>query len=143
MRKSSNGNLSEKKGGIMMKLKNKKSMLVIVLLLLVGVSVKYVAGTYAKYTSTISAEGSATVAKWAFSEDNSSTSLAINLTTTVNATSLESGKIAPGTEGNFTLELSNATSDVGVQFDITFTGATNVPSNLSASISSTDEGFTK
>jgi len=128
MKRSSNENVNDLKGGVMMKSKNK--MLIIVLLLLVGVSVKYVAGTYAKYTATVTAEGSATVAKWAFSQDNASTSLAINLTTTADATSLVSGKIAPGTAGNFTLALSNENSDVGVKFDITFTGATNIPSNL-------------
>ena len=109
----------------------KKSLyLVIALLLVVGVSIRYVAGTYAKYTSTLNASGTATVAKWAFTDDNTSTALTLNLTTSVNATSLVSGKIAPGTEGNFALNLSNATSDVGVQFTISFADTTNVPSNL-------------
>jgi len=109
----------------------KKSLyLVIALLLVVGVSIRYVAGTYAKYTSTLSASGTATVAKWAFTEENTSTALTLNLTTTVDPTSLVSGKIAPGTEGNFALRLSNTTSDVGVAFTISFASTTNVPTNL-------------
>lgn len=122
-----------------MKLGNKKStFLIIALLLTVGVSIKYVAGTYAKYTSTLPAvSGSASVAKWAFTTDNSSVALNINLTTTVDNTSLASGKIAPGTAGNFTLALSNATSDVGVQFTISFSGISNVPSNLTFTVGNT------
>ena len=108
----------------------KKKYFVIALLIAVGVSIRYVAGTYAKYTSTITGSGTATVAKWAFTDDNSSTALTFNLTTTVDQTSLINGKIAPGTEGNFQFTLSNATSDVGVEFTVSFAGATNVPSNL-------------
>ena len=108
----------------------KKKYFVIALLIALGVSIRYVAGTYAKYTSTISGSGTASVAKWAFTDDNTSTTLTLNLTSTVNQTSLVNGKIAPGTEGNFSFRLNNLTSDVGVQFTISFAGATNVPANL-------------
>ena len=117
------------KGGKDMKT-NKKAIGIGVLLLLVGISVKYVAGTYAKYTSEITAQGTATVAKWAFDTDNASGALAINLTSTVNATSLVSGKIAPGTSGSFVIAVSNANSEVGVEYNISFDSAANVPSNL-------------
>ena len=99
-------------------------------MILVGVSVRYVAGTYAKYTSTLTASGTATVAKWAFTDDNSNVDLDLDLTTSVDPTSLVQDRIAPGTAGSFELELSNATSEVGVEFTITFSTATNIPTNL-------------
>lgn len=122
---------NNKKGGINMKGKKNITMyLSIVLLLLVGVSIRYVAGTYAKYTSTINGSGTISVAKWAFTTDNSSTAINLNLSTAVQATSLAADKIAPGTAGSFDLVLSNATSDVGVAFTVTFSGATGIPQNL-------------
>lgn len=120
-----------KKGGINMKGKKNITMyLSIVLLLLVGVSIRYVAGTYAKYTSTVSASGTATVAKWAFDTDNSSTTVALDLTTVIDETSLVDEKIAPGTAGNFNIELSNENSEVGVSFTVSFGTASGIPSNL-------------
>lgn len=122
---------NNKKGGINMKGKKNITMyLSIVLLLLVGVSIRYVAGTYAKYTSTINGSGTISVAKWAFTTDNSSTAINLNLSPAADPTSLVNGKIAPGTSGSFNLVLSNATSEVGVEFTVTFTGVTGKPQNL-------------
>ena len=110
--------------------KNRKGLLVIVLLLLVGLTGGYVASTYAKYTSEVTGTGSVTVAKWDFANENSSVDLELDLTTAVNATSLVDGKIAPGTEGDFILKLSNKNSEVGVEFTVDFTTATGIPQNL-------------
>lgn len=118
------------KGGKNMKSNKRKTIIIIVLLLLVGVSIRYVAGTYAKYTSSVNASGTATVAKWAFDTDNASSALTINLTSTVDATSLTSGKIAPGTSGTFVIAVDNTTSEVGVQYTVSFGSAQNVPQNL-------------
>lgn len=113
--------------------KNGKSVLVImVLLLLVGISLSYVAGTYAKYTTSINnVSGNATVAKWAFGTDNNSTSFNVNLTdTTISNTTLVEDKIAPGTEGTFDINLINTNSEVGVDWKVTIGSVTNLPTNL-------------
>lgn len=117
------------KGGNSMK-KRKKRIGLIVLLILFGVTAGYVANTYAKYTAQVSGSGTATVAKWAFETDNANTNFTINLDGTVDASTLMNERIAPGTSGSFDIALSNANSEVGVSFTISFSNAQNVPSNL-------------
>lgn len=111
--------------------KKKESLLLLVLLLLVGISFSYVAGTYAKYVASFDNEGTATVAKWAFEAENKETDLEVALGETYDAESLVSGKIAPGTKGNFSIKLTNKDSEVGVQYSISLKeiGDT-VPANL-------------
>ena len=74
------------------------------------------------------------MATWAFESENNANALktfAINLTTTINDNSLlDSGKIAPGTAGNFVIQLNNQNSDVGIKFTIAFDDTDNVPANL-------------
>ena len=113
--------------------KKRNSLLVIVLLLLVGLTFGYVSSTYAKYTSKVdSGEGSATVAKWAFSTDNASTSttLEVKFTDTYDATTLDTGKIAPGTSGHFDVKLVNTNTETGVRFSVKLKSAEDVPTNL-------------
>ena len=112
-------------------MKKKKSLLIIVLLLLVGITSGYVASTYAKYTSQITDNnGTATVAKWAFSTDNPTQSLTINFSETYDASTLVAEKIAPGTSGSFNIALSNATTETGVNWTIQLNSVTNKPTNL-------------
>ncbi len=112
-------------------MKNKKSLLVLVLLLLVGITSAYVASTFAKYTSKIeNNNGTATVAKWAFTTDNSAQTLTVNLDNTPDPSTLVAGKIAPGTSGSFNIALSNATTETGVDWTISLKNVTNKPTNL-------------
>ena len=108
----------------------KLQLLIIVLLVLVGLTTGYVASTYAKYTSTVTGSGTATVAKWAFSTDNASQSITIALNPTVHASTLVNGKIAPGTTGSFNIALVNTNSEVGVDFSIALDSISNKPTNL-------------
>ena len=112
-------------------MKNKKTLLVLVLLLLVGITSGYVASTYAKYTSKLeNNNGTATVAKWAFTTDNSVQTLTVNLDNTPDPSTLVAGKIAPGTSGSFNIALSNATTETGVDWTISLKNVTNKPTNL-------------
>ena len=109
----------------------KKSLVLIVLLLLVGLTSGYVSRTYAKYVKTLAnATGTTTVAKWDFKAGTNYGVFEITLPETVNATTLVADRIAPGTSGTFTIDLDNTGSEVGVDFTITFSTATGVPSNL-------------
>lgn len=120
--------------------KSKKSLLVIALLLLVGLTSRYVASTYAKYTSTLpESTGTATVAKWAFTQDNTDAGtgntrvgkpLTINLDGTYDASTLIGGKIAPGTSGSFAIALVNTNTETGVDWTITLNSIANAPTNL-------------
>ena len=109
---------------------NKKSLMIIVLLLLVGLTAGYVASTYAKYTSTVSGSGTATVAKWAFSTENATQTITIDLGGTVDTTTLSADRIAPGTSGSFDVVLTNGDTEVGVDYSIMLTTITNQPTNL-------------
>lgn len=112
-------------------MKKKKSLLIIALLLLVGITSGYVASTYAKYTSQIIGNnGTATVAKWAFSTDNPAKTLTINFSGTYDASTLVAGKIAPGTSGFFNVALSNANTETGVDWTIKLNSVTGKPTNL-------------
>lgn len=112
-------------------MKNKKSLLVLVLLLLVGLTSGYVASTYAKYTSEIKDNnGEATVAKWAFTTDNTKQTLTINLAETPDASTLVNGKIAPGTSGSFDVALKNTNTETGVDWTIKLNDVSNKPTNL-------------
>ena len=108
----------------------KKAIGVLAIVLVICVTGIYVGETYAKYTASVSKEGTATVAKWSFSSDNSSTALTINLNGTIDESTLVDDRIAPGTSGSFSIALSNEHSEVGVDFTVAFSGSENVPSNL-------------
>lgn len=111
--------------------KQRKSLVMMALLLLVGGTFGYVANTYAKYTSKIEDNnGTATVAKWAFTTDNAQQSLTINLAETYDPTTLVANKIAPGTAGSFNVAVKNGTSEVGVNWTITLKDVANKPDNL-------------
>ncbi len=113
-----------------MKKFNKKGLVVVALLLLVGISTSKVAGTYAKYTGSVEKEGTMTVAKWAFDDDNKASTMSVNLTKTADATTLVDDKIAPGTEGSFSININNANSETGVNFEVSVGEITNAPKNL-------------
>ena len=112
-----------------------QKIFLVVLLVLVAISGGFVLGSSAKYTTVLQNKtGTAVVATWAFESENNANALktfAINLTTTINDNSLlDSGKIAPGTAGNFVIQLNNQNSDVGIKFTIAFDDTDNVPANL-------------
>ena len=102
-----------------MKKKNGKrsTILILVLLLLVGLSSAYVASTYAKYTEELTPKnGTAQIAKWAFKSDNETGTVTFALDHTYNSDTLVANKIAPGTEGYFTINLTNENTETGVHY---------------------------
>lgn len=110
---------------------NKKRLSVLILLLLVGLTSGYIANTYAKYASEIKDNnGTASVAKWKFTTDNTNQTLTIKLDNTPDASTLVGGKIAPGTSGSFNIKLTNGTTETGVDFTVKLKDITNIPTNL-------------
>ena len=109
----------------------KKAIFVIAVLIMIAITLTLVSSTYARYTATISRNGTATVAKWAFTADNSgSTTMNINFADTYHASTLVAGKIAPGTKGSLDISVSNASSEVGVEYTVTLGTITNSPTNI-------------
>ena len=95
----------------------------------------FVGGTFAKYVSTVTGSDTARVAKWAFTADSGSGDTDIDLTTAktfefdlfecVDANVDVDGAgdehvIAPGTSGDISVELTNA-SEVNAEYTIDYT----------------------
>lgn len=111
--------------------KKQKTMLVSILMILL--LIVFLAGfTFAKYYSSYNGIGRAQIAKWNFKVTDWSTSEteAISLINTAEDISLEDGKIAPGANGEFEIELDARDSEVDVKYMIEAVEAGNKPSNL-------------
>lgn len=113
-----------------MKEKTKKLIIVLcALLLLVGIGTG--GYTYAKYRTAEKGEGRADVAKWSFKVGTEEESIQnIQLINTVDKDTLVNGKIAPGTSGEFFINLDASESEVGVDYEVKFTNEKNKPTNI-------------
>lgn len=93
-------------------------------------------GTLAKYTTSVSGTGTATVAKWAFkagSTDGGTSISTFKLTDTTVGTGVAAGKIAPGTKGEIPIYVDLTGTEVAteIKVDISVTDDTNnLPDNL-------------
>lgn len=113
-----------------MKEKTKKLMILLcVLLLLIGVGTG--GYTYAKYRTAEKGGGQADIAKWSFKVGTEDEQIQnIKLVNTVDKDTLVNGKIAPGTSGEFFINLDATGSEVGVDYEVKFTNEQNKPSNI-------------
>lgn len=114
-----------------MKKDNKLVKFTVFVLLITIVALVLVAGTYAKYTSEVSGASTATVAKWQITANGTDITVSnptvtfdlfktINDTGNTNAeTDVINSKIAPGTAGEFKLDIKNL-SEVTAKYKITF-----------------------
>ncbi len=83
------------------------------------VTTSMLSGTLAKYTTTIDASASATVALWSVGTDVEDAIVSLFDTTYDNVVE---DRVAPGTSGGFDIELENA-SEVDVLYTVTMTVA--------------------
>ena len=121
--------------------KTSKSLL-FALILGIAILASAVGGTYAKYTEKVEKEAKATVAKWAFADDNTTQSnYKFAVSETYDASTLVNGKIAPGTKGTFEINLVNTNTDTAVGFEILFANMANKPTNFH--LYRTEDGSTK
>ena len=111
-------------------MKKAKTLVLMVTLMAVVFGTYFIAGTYAKYTSTSNGTATVSVAKWAFSQDNAATEVKVNLEDTIDASTLVAGKIAPGTKGGFGVNVNSKDTEVAVDFTVSITAVGNLPSNL-------------
>ena len=122
---------------------NMKKIAIVALVAIIAVGSYFVSGTYAKYTSQVSGNNSANVAKWSFVVNNKSFTTAESLEqaytfdlfktildtkTSADETDVDDNLIAPGTKGEITLKIDN-TSEVNATYAIAFnaTNASNIP----------------
>lgn len=114
--------------------KNHTARLGALALALTLVSTCLMGGTLAKYTTTVTGTATATVAKWVFNAydatDNTK-QFNVKLTDTALNGKVTAGKIAPGTDGSFTIEIDATDSEVALDYIIAFSNIINKPKNLS------------
>lgn len=133
-----------------MRRKSVKIILLAALILIVGVSFGTMY-TNAKYTSTVTGQASASVAKYVFNvsaKDSYKTADTISnltLAKTCNASTLANGKIAPGTSGSFDIILNANGSDVAIGYEVTFAAknTNKLPTNLKLKLDGADWDFSK
>ena len=110
-------------------MKKRNSIVVLALLFVAVLTGVVVFNTIAKYTSEITKSGDASVAAWNFATDNAGTTLTFGIPTTADANVLVDQKLAPGTYGSFTINVTN-TSDVGADVTLALQSITGKPTNL-------------
>ena len=86
---------------------------------------------YAKYKTTLTGNGTATVAKWSFKVNGQTQTIPdIDLATKMKkVNNVAENKLAPGTEGSFELNLDATGSEVAIDYNIKLI-VTEKPTNL-------------
>ena len=110
-----------------------------VLLVAVLLSTCAIAGTFAKFTSEVTGEITAKVAKWDIEFKNGEDVVVEDFNFTLQDTmsrdeNVNDGVIAPGTKGEYTLKITN-NSDVKVEYDVVVTPGNDFPAGLTFSVS--------
>ena len=110
-------------------MKNKKKVIG-VLVLITLIAVIFLAGyTFARYYKSINAgSGVASIARWSFGSKN--TDAIINLS---------EEKIAPGSNGQFEIEVDATDSEVDVEYEILVSKEKNIPTNMKFHAETKDE----
>ena len=110
-------------------MKNKKKMGGILLLISL-ILVIFLAGyTFARYYKSINAGGtSASIARWSFGSKNEKTII-----------NLSEEKIAPGSSGQFEIEVDATNSEVDVDYEILVSEEKNIPTNMKFYAQTKDE----
>lgn len=110
----------------------KKKKVLIVFTILLVVIIAFIGGqAYAKYVSEVRGEGIAEVATWNFKVNGQNEQVEqINLVSTCDNETLVNNKIAPGTSGSFNIIVDATGSEVGINYDISFTEENDKPQNL-------------
>ena len=110
--------------------KRQRTIFIAIILFLIGLVMVFI-GTYAYYQTQITGTVSGTVAAWSFKANNSASNFTLNLTPkTEQSTRTLNSTVAPGTSGSFKITLSAVGSALAVNYTITFSGFTNIPTNM-------------
>lgn len=102
--------------------------IVTIAILLVGI------WAFARYTSTITGSGTATVAAWSFKANGQDAAIAddIDLLSTISVVDgkVAPNRMAPGTNGSFDIAIDATGSEVAVEYSVELSSFVNLPQNL-------------
>ena len=120
--------------------KNNTKPIVILLVLTLITATIFSMYAYSKYKTTLTGNGTATVAKWSFKVNGQTQTIPdIDLTQTMDThNNVAEGKIAPGTSGHFDLELDATGSEVSIDYNVKL-AITEKPTNLKFYLDNTYE----
>ena len=103
----------------------------VVLFVLLGIILSLVGiggASYSLYKSSPRGRTSGAIANWNFTVNNSKDTFSIDLAK--NANNVNNGKLAPGSYGSFDIKLDASSTDVDVNYKITFNNLKGKPDNL-------------
>ena len=112
---------------------SKKKKVIAIAAILLTIAISFIGGqTYAKYTSQVVGLGVGKVADWSFKVNGETDRITqiIDLASTVNNETLVNNRIAPGTQGSFTIKVDGTGSDVGIKYELSSTAEFAKPANL-------------
>lgn len=109
-----------------------KKLIIALLILLIAVVFGF---TFSKYVKSYTISTATNVAKWnfageVFNSKNSSTTTTISLADTVTNSKVEENRIAPGTNGDFTIVIDATGSEVDIDYKVEMLSETSKPRNL-------------
>lgn len=109
-----------------------RKIIIALLVLLIMLVLGY---TFSKYVKSYNVVTSSNVAKWNFSGEifnlkNSSTTTTISLADTIENSKVEANRIAPGTNGDFTIVIDALDSEVDIDYCVELITETSKPQNL-------------
>ena len=109
-----------------------KKKIIIALAVVSIIIASFIGGqAFAKYYAQVKGTGTAEVASWNFTVNDSTEKVqTINLSSTINNSTLLNNKIAPGTSGSFNIKIDATGSDVGIDYKVQFLNETAKPQNL-------------
>lgn len=112
--------------------KSKKRIIILLLLIALLIVISLTSGdSYSKYITKVEGKGVIEVAKWAFLVNGQTASITkLNLANTYNPETLTQNRIAPGTRGSFDIVIDATGSNVGIDYNVSFTNEINKPQNL-------------
>ena len=107
------------------------NILIIMLIVIIFTSIGIGLYSWAKYSQTIEGKTTGEIAKWSFKVDGNTTTEDIDfvMTRTDNNSSVVTGKLAPGTYGEFNVQLDARGTETMVEYSIVV-AMTNKPKNL-------------
>ena len=101
-------------------MKNKKAVIRAIIIIALVALVSLAGYTFARYYQSINiGGGKATIARWSFGSENISKDIV-----------LSEEKIAPGSNGNFEIEVDATNSEVPVEYEILVSEEKNIPTNM-------------
>ncbi len=109
----------------MKNLKNVKKFFMVLTIIMLVITIYLVSKTYAVFYSEAQGNFTSNIAKWDIKVNNQEVTgrtekdFSIDACNIINDANVKDGKIAPGSEGNFNIQIDSTDTQVSIRYDIT------------------------